>query len=154
MSDFRAYRWETPPINSKLLERAFEFVLLDCPMLDRSVDRDSFAKYFEGIPNAGVAVFENLGKDALLIVPGPADNDEQFAHLAGFLNHGSDEQIHELWAQVGANLATRLRDQDSRAPVWLSTAGMGVAWVHIRLDSFPKYYGYAPYREWNPGTIR
>mmetsp|Transcript_9405 Transcript_9405/g.21189 ORF Transcript_9405/g.21189 Transcript_9405/m.21189 type:complete len:541 (+) Transcript_9405:444-2066(+) len=27
-------------------------------------------------------------------------------------------------------------------PVWLSTSGMGVPWLHVRLDSSPKYYTY------------
>ena len=35
----------------------------------------------------------------------------------------------------------------SAKPVWLSTAGAGVSWLHVRLDDRPKYYGYAPYRE-------
>jgi len=30
--------------------------------------------------------------------------------------------------------------------VWLSTAGMGVSWLHVRLDDRPKYYGHRPYR--------
>ena len=30
-------------------------------------------------------------------------------------------------------------------PTWLSTAGMGVSWLHVRLDSQPKYYGFAAY---------
>jgi Family of unknown function (DUF6940) len=32
-------------------------------------------------------------------------------------------------------------------PVWLSPAGAGVSWLHLRLDDQPKYYGYAPYRQ-------
>ena len=32
-------------------------------------------------------------------------------------------------------------------PTWLSTAGMGVAWLHVRLDQRPKYYAHRPYRE-------
>lgn len=31
------------------------------------------------------------------------------------------------------------------APIWLNTAGAGVPWLHIRLDSRPKYYRYQPY---------
>ncbi len=31
-------------------------------------------------------------------------------------------------------------------PVWLSTAGAGVSWLHVRLDDRPKYYGHGPYR--------
>jgi hypothetical protein len=34
----------------------------------------------------------------------------------------------------------------SAKPVWLSTAGGGVAWLHVRLDDRPKYYAHAPYR--------
>jgi hypothetical protein len=34
-----------------------------------------------------------------------------------------------------------------RKPVWLSTAGAGVSWLHVRLDDRPKYYGYRPYQE-------
>jgi hypothetical protein len=31
-------------------------------------------------------------------------------------------------------------------PVWLSTAGAGVPWLHLRLDDRPRYYGFAPFR--------
>ena len=33
-------------------------------------------------------------------------------------------------------------------PVWLSTAGAGVSWLHVRLDDRPKYYGCGPYRQY------
>ena len=44
---------------------------------------------------------------------------------------------------VGAAMQRRL----GAKPVWLSTAGAGVSWLHVRLDDRPKYYGYAPFRE-------
>lgn len=31
--------------------------------------------------------------------------------------------------------------------VWLSTNGVSTAWLHVRLDSRPKYYHYLPYRK-------
>jgi len=31
-------------------------------------------------------------------------------------------------------------------PPWVSTAGMGVPWLHARLDTRPKYFRHAPYR--------
>jgi len=34
----------------------------------------------------------------------------------------------------------------SDRPLWISTAGMGVNWLHVRLDSRPKYYRHAPYK--------
>lgn len=32
------------------------------------------------------------------------------------------------------------------SPFWLSTAGMGVSWLHVRLDERPKYYRFQEYR--------
>lgn len=50
-------------------------------------------------------------------------------------------QILTLWQRVGAAMLDRV----SGVPVWLSTAGAGVSWLHVRLDARPKYYGYAAY---------
>jgi hypothetical protein len=30
--------------------------------------------------------------------------------------------------------------------MWVSTSGLGVYWLYIRLDSFPKYYNFQPYK--------
>jgi hypothetical protein len=58
------------------------------------------------------------------------------------VRQGPPEQVHELWRVVAASMEARLGTE----PTWLSTAGMGVSWLHVRLDSQAKYYGYAPYR--------
>jgi hypothetical protein len=34
-------------------------------------------------------------------------------------------------------------------PVWLSTAGAGVPWLHVRLDDRPKYCCFRPYQGMN-----
>jgi hypothetical protein len=52
-------------------------------------------------------------------------------------------QVGELWRVTAEALETRLGD----VPVWLSTAGLGVYWLHIRLDSRPKYYRHRPYAD-------
>ena len=33
-------------------------------------------------------------------------------------------------------------------PTWLSTEGSGVPWLHVRLDSYPKYYHTDAYRSY------
>ena len=35
---------------------------------------------------------------------------------------------------------------DNPHNVWLSTAGDGIAWLHVRLDPSPKYYQHDEYR--------
>ena len=44
-------------------------------------------------------------------------------------------------------LADAIAARVGAEPVWLSTAGAGVPWLHVRLDDRPKYYGFGPYRQ-------
>ena len=140
---FTAYRWETPPITSRNVERAFEFVLLDSPGLASHSDPAAFAEHFRGPKSQSVIDFPNLDGDAILVVPCPIGPPSAYGHLAAFLRNAPDEQKHALWSRVGAVMTHRL----GATPVWLSTAGAGVSWLHVRLDNRPKYYGYRPYRE-------
>jgi hypothetical protein len=140
---YRAFRWETPPLTLARFEEPFEFVLLDSPALERNVDRHSFAEHFRD--KAEVAVFENLGRDATLVVPCPRNPADAYGHLAAFVREAPVEQCDALWRAVGQAMHQRLASRPED-PVWLSTAGMGVAWLHVRLDDRPKYYGHAAYR--------
>ena len=139
---FEAYRWENPAAATRTADREFEFVLLDCPARVRPVDAEAFADRFAAARgDQSVSAFENLGKDAVLVVPHARGSDSVYVHLAAFVRGADERQQQELWRVVGTEMAKRLGD----SPLWLSTAGMGVAWLHIRLDSRPKYYGFGPY---------
>ena len=143
-SPFTDFRWETPPIASATADRAFEFVLLDSPGLADVADAEAFADYFAtSRENADVISFPNLGRDATLVVPCPLVPASCYRHLAAFLREAPDSQRHSLWRTVGEVMEKAL----GRSPRWLSTAGAGVSWLHVRIDKQPKYYGYAPYRE-------
>ena len=65
------------------------------------------------------------------------------AHIASFVREASREQVHSLFEAVGVEVEERLQEV---SPLWVSTSGMGVFWLHVRLDSRPKYYTYAPYK--------
>jgi hypothetical protein len=140
-SRFSAFRWETPPITAATADRPFEYVLHDSPGLARTADPDAFAAYFGGAKQ-GVVEFANLGRDAILVVPCPDGPHATYRHLAAFVRQAPEAQKHALWQLVGEAMLRRLSDK----PVWLSTAGAGVSWLHVRLDDRPKYYGHAPYR--------
>jgi hypothetical protein len=142
-SPFSAFRWETPPITAASTNRPFEFVLLDSPSLAREPDPDAFAEHFSGVAPGAVAEFSNLGKDAIMVVPCPRGSLSAYGHLAAFVRQAPEQQKHALWEHVGAAMQRRLGNK----PVWLSTAGAGVSWLHVRLDDQPKYYGFAPYRD-------
>lgn len=140
---YAAFRWETPPVTDATADRPFEFVLLDSPGLAGRPDRAAFAGHFPGAPDEGVVVFPNLGGDAVLVVPCPLAAPSAYGHLAAFVRGAPEPQRHALWESVGRAMARRLGPQ----PVWLSTAGAGVSWLHVRLDDRPKYYGFGPYRQ-------
>ena len=140
---FAAFRWETPPVTASTLSRPFECVLLDSPGLGRRPDPEAFAEHFEGVSGAEVVVFPNLGRDAVMVVPCPIAAPSAYGHLAAFVREAPDRQRHALWQSMGQAMVQRVGIK----PVWLSTAGAGVSWLHVRLDDRPKYYGFGPYRQ-------
>ncbi len=138
---FAAYCWECPPVHARSLREPFECVFVSSPSLARMTqDPAAFAEHFE--PGRDVAAFGNLGGDAWLIAPAPQGSDADFAHLAAFTATASPARQDALWTAVGVALQARV----GARPLWLSTAGHGVAWLHVRLDSRPKYYRHAAYR--------
>lgn len=138
---YAAFRWETPPLTQGTMRQPFECVILDSPELVRSSDPGAFAAHFSGEPSE-VAIFPNLGGDALLIVPCPRADASVYAHLAAFVRGAPESQRREFWRAVAAATLRRA----AVAPVWLSAAGDGVPWLHARLDERPKHYRHAPYR--------
>jgi hypothetical protein len=139
---FAAFRWEAPPVTVASAARPFEFVVLDSPELVCRPDWSAFQEHFENCGTETVVEFRNLGGDAILVVPCPCGPVSAYGHLAVFLREAPDAQRHELLRKVGSAVKRRLGPK----PLWLSTAGAGVAWLHVRLDDRPKYYGYGRYR--------
>lgn len=143
---FAAFRCETPPLTAATVDRPFEFVALDSPGLARTPDPHAFAEHFrEATGKNGVVAFPNLSGDAILVVPCPEPTclPSAYSHLGAFVRYAPPSQQHALWQRVAENMRRRL----GTAPVWLSTAGAGVSWLHVRLDDRPKYYGYELYRQ-------
>jgi hypothetical protein len=140
---YEAFRWETPAITDSTASRPFEFVVLDCPGLLATPDPNAFADHFGSKSvRDNVVSFANLGNDAVLVVPLPMKSTCGYGHIASFVRTAPSDQADALWRTVGEAMQARLNQK----PVWLSTAGMGIAWLHVRLDDRPKYYGHTPYR--------
>jgi hypothetical protein len=142
-SPFDAFFWETPPVTKQTLERSFEFVVVEGASLSRlRPDPSPFASHFSSRPSEEVLTFPNLGGDAVLVVPAPLAEPGCYTHLARFLRDAPRSQVDAFWRSTGLAMQERI----SAAPTWLSTAGMGVSWLHLRLDSRPKYYRHEPYK--------
>lgn len=138
----RAVRWELPAWTAATLDLPYTQVVLDAPGLCRPADSGAFAGALAGQVTDGAVSFLNLGGDAVLVVPTLPAVGDGYAHLADFRRTAPAAAWDALWAEVGRCVAARLGTR----PVWISTAGAGVPWLHVRLDDQPKYYHHAPYR--------
>ncbi len=138
--EFRAFRWEMPPVTAARLADPFECVVLDSPGLDRRPDRAAFAEHWTR--SESVVAFPNLGRNAMMVVPCPVGSDQVYTHLGSFVRRAPESQRDAFWQRVGEEMTARIGTR----PVWLNTAGAGVAWLHVRLDDQPKYYHFEPYR--------
>ncbi|MEL6820145.1 MAG: hypothetical protein AAFP70_00190 [Calditrichota bacterium] len=140
-SSYRGYFWEVKPVTTASLNDPFEFVLVESNTLPQlTTDTRTFQKFF----NDGntVKAFANLGGDAQLIVPAQIGDSKYYAHLADFVRYAPDNQVQQFW-QVAAAEYEKLIGDDVK---WLSTSGLGVYWLHVRIDSRPKYYQFRPYK--------
>lgn len=147
---FPAYFWETPPVTSATINGEFAFVLVDSPQLAGiCTAQQAFENHFASAePGASVIEFSNLGGDATLVVPCRRGPLSAYSQISAFARLAPEDQQHQLWKLVGATLERQLGAE----PVWLSTSGLGIYWIHIRFDSAPKYYTHEPYRI-NPGIF-
>ncbi|MDX1498854.1 MAG: hypothetical protein R3176_03090, partial [Woeseiaceae bacterium] len=138
-----AFFLELPALDRNSLGRPVEFVVIAAPALAGAApDPRPFADQFRKCPERSVIAFPNLGGDALLVVPAPRGPLTAYPHLARFLRDAPRDQVRALWQTAAQTVYDTLGD----TPRWLSTSGLGVTWLHLRLDTRPKYYQYAPYK--------
>lgn len=153
--NFSAFFWETPPVTRDTMDRAYEHVVTNAPnLVGVTPEPEVFAEHLSKAAACGassIATFPNLGGDAVLVAPCESGDDQSLrrvrdggAHLASFLRGAPAEQSHSLLEAVGAAVEARVGE----APLWVSTSGSGVSWLHVRLDERPKYYVYQPYARW------
>ena len=136
--------WEMPRLDAEMLGSPYECMLLPARGLETTEpDASAFADKFDAQPDAPIVVFDNLGGDATLVAPRPQGPASNYGHLAAFVRQAPREQAHALLGTIAETALVLIK----RRPVWLSTSGLGIAWLHVRLDRRPKYYSCRRYRE-------
>ncbi|KAF0497381.1 toll/interleukin-1 receptor domain-containing protein [Gigaspora margarita] len=143
-NELSAYFWECPPVSKETTNKPFEFVVTKSDTLSYiKQDYSSFKKKITKCLNKDVCSFANLGKDATLIVPMPCHNLD-YKNLSNFTMNAPKEQQINFWQEVANKLTESL---EISTPKWLSTNGLGVHYLHIRIDNNPKYYSWNEYYE-------
>lgn len=140
---FKSFFFEMPPINSSLMSRQFEFVIIDAPEFEnKSAEPSDFKEHMQ--KGKKVVSFENLRKDAILVVP-CGTKASGFMDLNSFLTNATKSQIISFWKEVAKNLLFKVENNPDKK-IWCSTSGLGVSWLHFRIDNKPKYYKYQDFK--------
>ncbi len=141
-SGFDAFFWENKPMTDQTLDENYECNIINTDYLaGKATDAQTFNQYFD--PNKSVVTFSNLGNDAELIVPCPQKENSAYTHIGSFVRNAGKNQIDELWKITGIETLKSIGSK----PKWLSTSGLGVFWLHIRIDTVPKYYQTDEYKK-------
>ncbi|WP_020568789.1 DUF6940 family protein [Neolewinella persica] len=136
--------WEHPRLNKLTANQAYECVITQTDAF--SLRTANFRPFSRAVsPGDRIATFPNLSGEALLVVPNPSDEiNFNGRDLISFLRTAPDDFIHDLWENIGQETAKAIATD---APFqYLSTHGLGVLWLHVRLEQGPKYYHHRAYR--------
>ncbi len=130
--------FECAPLSPGRGDEVFRYVLLPSPAVARL--RPDPSPFRGKLPDP-VNRFPNLSGSSWLIAPSPTLAPDS-AHLSRFVRTAPEHVIDALWVEAG--LALMDWQARKRRKVWLSTSGLGVSWLHLRLDDRPKYFTHRP----------
>lgn len=80
--------------------------------------------------------FWNLSKDAYLVIPKPRSG-KNFQSLFHFCKNASKLQLRKFWKRVVIEIRNMLKQYPT---LYVNVQGSAVAYLHVRLDTKPKYY--------------
>lgn len=175
-SQFPAYFWECPPLSlANIKQQPLEFVVIKAEQLaNKKQNYLSFKEHFEenekkpeGIRDNYSISFSNYGGDAILICPiphcsynknnnffsapyfkygneGKIGDDLDFKNISEFVKNARQNHQRMLWSKVAEELSKSL--EQNFAPKWLNTHGTSVPYLHVMINTKPKYYTYEKYK--------
>jgi hypothetical protein len=137
MSAMQPYRPFGPEVGSRDAERNAA----------AATSENSKARYMD--PDSYFAAFPNLNSSAILLSPAPARAIRPACrHIAAYWSSvPEDVRVLLLQSVAKTALLTRPANRPATASdkLYVSTHGLGEAWLHVRFELRPKYYHYAPY---------
>lgn len=156
---FDGFFFETRPVNATTVKtKPFEFVLVDAPDLYQfATGKASPRKFAEPLANCTAhdldtaCVFVSLHADTTLVSPQPPTDTALLPHysnLASFCRLQAPRRVvHTVWQLALQTYLLAVTKTNHHNNIWLSTAGMGVPWLHLRIAQRPRYYTYASFRD-------
>ena len=138
----KSFFWETKPIYKKndkknnILGMYKEKFIQSNKLEKLRQNYKPFSKQIKEADNKYCLSFYNLDKTSLLIIPYPRKN-KNFSTLKKFIDNSSKLQQKKFWMLVSESISIMLKKHNK---IWVSTHGLGVSYLHVRIDTKPKYY--------------
>ncbi len=129
------FMWRCNSLTKKL-NTEFDNEFIVNKLLPIEQDYTPFLEKINKNKNKYVFSFENISKDTILVVPTPRNN-KSFAHIKQFIDEASSSQQKEFWKHVANECKKMLKKHDQ---IWVSTHGLKVSYLHVRISYKPKYY--------------
>jgi hypothetical protein len=167
---FENFYLEMSPLSKRVKRtNTFKFAAIDAPHLAHvTVDTTAFAPMINApvinaVSGAGttgttvdenmIAVFPNLSKTSVLVAPALIDevtDRHAYSQISYFVRSADPAiktQQRELWKSLGREIEYEI-ERDSERPLWVSTDGENVSYLHVRLDRTPKYFKSENLKRW------
>lgn len=131
----KQFFWETSKISSfdDLFQE--EFIEIDS-FFNKEQNYDLYNEYISKSNNKNVTSFYNLSKTSLLIIPMPREG-KNYISLKDFIDNASENQQKEFWKYVAKKIISFKKKNNV---IYVSTHGLAVPYLHVRLDNSSKYY--------------
>lgn len=129
--------WEFPPFFLETKQNVAKFAIIKCGNFGKS-NSASFKNFLNNKKDNEIVIFKNLSGDTDLITINSVDPENpNFCHIMKFMKNSSHKNKHQLLKTIGKEM---LKYSNNIDPIYLSTHGHGVPWLHVRISKFRKYY--------------
>lgn len=131
---------EFPMLNRDTASQEGYYALITTHIFDSGkADGKAFENYFQ--KEGKIVTFPNISKDTILVVPNKLDKKKsRYYHIANYLRESPKEDIVALFKRVATEVLKLYNE--TNVPIYVSTHGNGVPWLHVRLCNSPKYYHF------------
>ena len=143
--DYDEYFWEHPKLNSTSWMSEYEVSIVESKRLNVvKPNPHPFSQYFKG--DDVIVTFKNRGGNALLVVPEPDNMSiSDFSTISRFIKNADSDLSIKFFKAVFREWHQNFKNDTNYS--YLSTHGLGVHWLHVRIDKKPKYYHTIDYRD-------
>ena len=132
------FHWNTSPLTEKMNTPYIQKFKENSKLPERQ-NKTSFKDKLSAAEKKGkqhATAFPSLSGDTVLVVPMPRIR-KSYATLKDFVDNAPMKQQQELWKLVAREAKKQVK---KFGKVWISTHGLGVPYLHVRINSKPKYY--------------